>query len=203
MNKRCSSSRVFLEMLSCGMPRATAAMDVRLSSSRVPSFHLNINMALGSHKSLWAGSSSLSISSCSHNASSCTGCMMMSQSATEPHTIVVAHAIRRNICRWGPGCNLSESLRTTITGSTRSTTSSRQSLKKTATKRPANSADRAHKCQVFRCGKHTTSEMAAIASTAMHVNTSPLSGGNAASPSLGGERPEAATAARKATAETK
>mmetsp|Transcript_111995 Transcript_111995/g.349025 ORF Transcript_111995/g.349025 Transcript_111995/m.349025 type:complete len:289 (+) Transcript_111995:195-1061(+) len=137
------------------------------------------------------------------NKPSSTGCNRMSPRATAAHARVASHATRRNRCLCGPGSILSVSLRMTKRGSRKSTKRSRQPGNHTAAKSATSNAARAQRCHVFRWGKQTMSETAATTSSTMHVKNSGVSGGNAASPTLGGERPQAATAATKATAETR
>mmetsp|Transcript_31678 Transcript_31678/g.79956 ORF Transcript_31678/g.79956 Transcript_31678/m.79956 type:complete len:336 (+) Transcript_31678:592-1599(+) len=156
-------------------------------------------MVFWSHRS---GSPS-STSSGTSNRPSCTGCNIMSHNATDAHKSVVAQLARRKCCRCFPGNALSVSLRTTNSGSSKSTRMSRQASNQTAAKSTTSKAKSAHKCQVFRCGKQITRATEAAASRAMHVKNSPDSGGRAASPTLGGFRPQAATAATKQTAETR
>mmetsp|Transcript_34789 Transcript_34789/g.104010 ORF Transcript_34789/g.104010 Transcript_34789/m.104010 type:complete len:231 (+) Transcript_34789:443-1135(+) len=132
---------------------------------------------------------------------SCTGWSMMSHSATAAHTSVVTQEAWRRRCLCWPGSAFTVSLRMTKRGSRKSMKRSRQPSNHTATKSARSSAVRAQRCQVFRCGKQITSETAATMSSARQVRNSPVSGGSAASPTLVGERPQAATAATKATAE--
>mmetsp|Transcript_93112 Transcript_93112/g.252587 ORF Transcript_93112/g.252587 Transcript_93112/m.252587 type:complete len:218 (+) Transcript_93112:689-1342(+) len=167
-----------------------------------PCRHRSRSMEPGSQRSA-SPSSRLSNESAGSKRPSCTGCSMMSQSATAAHRRVVAQAARRRRCRCWPGSALSVSLRTTRSGSRTSTNMSLQPSNHTATNMTARRAAKIHRCQVFRCGKQITSEMAAAASSARHVTNSPVSGGSAASPTFGGDRPQAATAITYAIAESK
>mmetsp|Transcript_45414 Transcript_45414/g.126032 ORF Transcript_45414/g.126032 Transcript_45414/m.126032 type:complete len:214 (+) Transcript_45414:487-1128(+) len=194
--RRCFSSNVCVFSWSFSMPRPSAAMAIKSCSPTTFADGRQRRRSI-----LWASQMSGKLScSIGSNRPSCTGCNMMSHKATLAHNRVKIHDVRRRRWRCCPGKALSVSLRTTKSGSRSSMARSRQFSNQIATKRPAKSATRAQRCHVPKCGKQITRETAAAASSARHVKNSPASGGNAASPTFGGDRPQAATAATKETA---
>mmetsp|Transcript_45412 Transcript_45412/g.126024 ORF Transcript_45412/g.126024 Transcript_45412/m.126024 type:complete len:247 (+) Transcript_45412:497-1237(+) len=127
------------------------------------------------------------------NTPSCTGCIVMSQSAASAHAKPMAQAPFRKRSRCWFGKRLWESLRTTNRGSSKSTKSSRQPVDCEAAATTSSSAAEIHTHHVFRCGKQRRSDTEAMALSVRQTNVSSGVGGNATPLAFGGERPHAAT----------
>mmetsp|Transcript_8320 Transcript_8320/g.21710 ORF Transcript_8320/g.21710 Transcript_8320/m.21710 type:complete len:297 (+) Transcript_8320:80-970(+) len=202
--RRCDGKVACAASLPCSTCSASAAAASSCSSRALGSTGASAGGSLGSRhrrssrelRSQRSGLASPSPSASAGSRSpSCTGCSMMSHSATAAHASVAAQAARRRRCLCWPGSAVFASVRTTSSGSSRSTSRSLQPSVHTATRSAPRRAASAHRCHVTRCGKHTTNATAAATSSARHVANSPASGGSAASRIFGGDRPQAATAA--------
>mmetsp|Transcript_43960 Transcript_43960/g.82144 ORF Transcript_43960/g.82144 Transcript_43960/m.82144 type:complete len:206 (-) Transcript_43960:790-1407(-) len=181
---------------------SAAAHSSAVSSLPSPGFHLSSIMVFLSQRSA-SPSSKPCRESGSSKRPSCTGCSMMSHMATAPQTKQQAQETLLSVSRCLPGSALSVSLRTTKSGSSRSIRRSRQPSNQVAAKRAMRRAVMAHRCQLFRCGKQITSATEATKSSTRQEKNSPVCGGSAEFPTLGGERPHAAMAATNAMAAIK